>query len=269
MIETVEAVRILGEAEQGRTRPLRAAVETATGVREVYLKIPGQHLPVEGLVNEMLGSLLAGDLNLPTPQPYFVRIPPELLEALEGPTDIKARLADAPNTLFGSLDAGSTWRRWNTTDYVAAEVQGIAVQAFAFDAFVANPDRHPGNPNVMKSKGDGRVLLIDHENAFGYRMKLFPPFRPWELGNLAPMAVRGAESEHVFYGGLAGKPDLDFEGVERMWSRLSDIRFGEYDALLPMEWEAERPRLQEAITQLKQVRDRMPECLQELRRVLA
>ena len=72
VIESAVAVRFDGYVEQGRTGPLRVHVETENGdYVDVILKMAGPQLPLEGLANEMLGSLLAGDLNIPTPQPYF------------------------------------------------------------------------------------------------------------------------------------------------------------------------------------------------------
>lgn len=92
MIEFALAVRFDGYVEQGRTGPLRVHVETQNGVyADIILKISGPQLPIEGLANEMLGSVLAGDLNIPTPQPYFVRITPEFIESVED-FDLRARL---------------------------------------------------------------------------------------------------------------------------------------------------------------------------------
>lgn len=269
VIRTALATRVDGEVEQGRTRPLRCAVELADGEeRELYLKATGPELSVEGLCNEMLGSLLAGDLGLPTPEPFFVELTPELIDAVPSP-GLQSRLAAASPLAFGSTDAGSPWRRWNSTDRVTPDLAAQALKVLAFDAFIGNPDRSPPNPNLLTQKHGSGLLLIDHEVAFGVRIKLFPPVRPWQMGNLSPLSHRGTDAEHVFFTGLSGRADLPFEEVADAWATISDVRLGAYDATLPDAWADARPALTEAVTHIKVVRDRMAECILELRRVLA
>lgn len=87
MIEAAYAVRYDGEVEQGRTAPLRVHIETETGeMTDVILKATvTPHLSIEGLANEMLGALLAGDLGLPIPKPYFVTVHPSSLPVFRMP----------------------------------------------------------------------------------------------------------------------------------------------------------------------------------------
>lgn len=270
MIERAYAIRYDGRVEQGRTSPLRVHVDTEdrTGADTVLKATVEPHLGVEGLVNEMLGALLAGDLDLPTPKPYFVELSPEFIESVPD-DDVRHRLAAASPLAFASTDAGSQWRRWAAADRLAPESRSLALRILAFDAFTGNPDRSPSNPNLLINKAEPRMLLIDHECAFGIRMRLFPRLTPWVLGNLAPLSARGADSEHLFYAPLSGLADLDFEAVAEGWNGLSDARFGAYDALLPEEWEAVRPALTDALDHLRQIQANMDGCLAELRRVLA
>jgi len=270
VIETAYAVRYDGKVEQGRTSPLRVHVETEQGefVDLILKATVAPHLGVEGLMNEMLGSLLAGDLDLPTPQPFFVELSPDFISAVPD-LDVRSRLTEASPLAFGSKDAGAQWRRWNGTDHLVAENLDSALGILAFDAFVGNPDRSPRNPNLLKCKAGSGLLLIDHECAFGVRMRLFPPLAPWILGNLSHLAMRGAESEHLFQLPLAGRAGLDFAAISVKWGGLSDARFGAYDALLPGAWADARPALDGAIGYLKQLRERLPECMAELRRVIA
>lgn len=269
MIETAFAVRYDGEVEQGRTAPLRVHIETANGESaDVILKATvDPHLPVEGLANEMLGALLAGDLDLPIPKPYFVEVSPAFIESVPDAA-VRARLASASPLAFGSSDAGSQWRKWNSTDHLTAQNANLALRILAFDAFIGNPDRSPKNPNLLTNKSDPRLILIDHECAFGIRMKLFPRLTPWVIGNLAPLAERGSDSEHLFHLALAGRDALDFDLIRDGWDGLSDVRFGEYDALLPEPWDTARPAMQDAFTYFRELRNNMPACIAELRRIL-
>ncbi len=269
MIETAYAVRYDGEVEQGRTTPLRVHIETEAGeTADVILKATIEpHLSVEGLANEMLGALLAGDLDLPIPKPYFVEVSPAFIDSVPNGT-VRARLASASPLAFGSTDAGSQWRKWNSTDHLTAQNANLALRILAFDAFIGNPDRSPKNPNLLTNKADPRLILIDHECAFGIRMKLFPRLTPWVVGNLRPLADRGSDSEHLFHSALAGRAGLDFGPIEAGWNGLSDVRFGAYDALLPEPWESARPALQDAFTYFGELRNNMPACIAELRRIL-
>lgn len=269
MIETAVAVRFDGYVEQGRTGPLRVHVETAQGdSADVILKISGPELSVEGLANEMLGALLAGDLGIPTPQPLFVELTDDFVNSV-GDAALQAKLASACPLAFASTDVGSQWRKWNGTDHLATETQGLALSILAFDAIIGNPDRSPSNPNLLRCKTDDRMMVIDHECAFGFRMKLFPPVRPWQVGNLQPLTVRGADSEHLFQLALAGRLGLSFDTIREGWEGLTDVRFGAYDALLPDAWVSARPAIADALGHFRLVRENLAGCIAELSRILA
>jgi hypothetical protein len=269
VIETARAVRFSGKVEQGRTHPLRAFVETHDGseVQVVLKATDGRQFGVEGLANEMLGSLLAGDLGLPTPRPMFVELSSEFIAVIPD-DEIRARLGAACPLAFASTDAGSQWRRWEPIDRLGPDMHGLALRVLAFDAFIGNADRSPRNSNLLKHKTAGGLLLIDHETAFSFRFKLFPPVTPWRLGNLSPIGVIGADSEHLFFTPLHRRAGLDFDALIREWTDLSDVRLAAYDACLPDAWADARPAVSQAIGHLRTVRDRIEECVVELRRVL-
>jgi hypothetical protein len=267
MIRLATALRFDREAENGRTEPLRISVSTDDGVeQDVVMKIAeGVTVSIEGLANEMLGSLLAADLGLPVNEPFFVTLDDDFVQAVSEPT-VRKRLASACKVGFASRDAGRQWRRWITSDSVAASQTQTALAAFAFDAFIANNDRSPKNPNLLVRDIDWR--LIDHEAAFSFRMKIAPRCRPWEAGNLNLLRKAGADSEHVFASHLAGRKGLDFNDIATKWADLSDARVAQYGAMLPDEWDTVRPQIDEAIDHLKLVRDKIDLCIAELKRVL-
>lgn len=255
-------------ADNGRTEPVRVTVETDDGVEhEVVMKVSaGRECSEEGLMNEMLGSLLAADLELPVNEPFFVELDPDFVQSVVR-RDMKERLEKSCKIAFASKAAGEQWRRWMPSDKLVASQAQMAVGVMAFDGFVANSDRGPRNSNLLVRDTDWR--LIDHEAAFGFRMRLFPKCEPWKPGNLEMMSRYGHDSEHIFARQLSRRNDLDFERVRDLWSGLSDARLAQYDAILPDEWEATRPNLAEAIHHLKQVRDNIEACLKELERVLS
>lgn len=268
MIRRALPQRFDRETENGRTEPLRVSVVTDDDVEhEVVMKLSaGRECSVEGLMNEMLGSLLAADLGLPVNEPFFVELDTDFTQSVVR-TDIRDRMKNSCTVAFASEVAGSQWRRWIPSDKLASSQIEMATSVLAFDGFIANGDRSPRNSNLLVKDMSWR--LIDHESAFGFRMRLFPKCEPWKQGNLEMMKRYGQDSEHVFAKQLCGRRDLLFDRVRDLWSGLSDARFAQYDTILPTEWEECRPILAEAIRHLKQVRDNIEACLKELERVLS
>jgi hypothetical protein len=267
MIRLATPLRFDRKTENGRTEPLRITVSTDDGIeQDVVMKIAeGPQVTIENLANEMLGSLLAADLGLPLNEPFFVALDNDFIQAISEPT-VRNRLTAACKLGFASKDAGKQWRRWIATDRVASSQREVALATFAFDAFIANNDRSPKNPNLLVRGADWR--LIDHEAAFSFRMKIAPRCRPWQMGNLNLLRNCGADSEHVFAAHLAGRGELDFNYIATKWADLSDARVAQYGATLPEEWDTVRPQFDEAIDHLKLVRDRIDLCIAELKRVL-
>lgn len=256
------------QADTGRTKPLRIALATEDGEEcEAVLKVSvGIELGVEGLMNEVLGALVAADVGLPVPEPFFVELTAEFCDSVSIP-DVRARLQASCPIAFASRDTGKQWRSWNAADRVSVAQEGTALATMAFDAFIGNSDRSPGNPNLRVKDQDWR--LIDHESGFSFRLKLFPPCQPWTPGNLSGMMTIGARSEHVFASHLSGKGALSFGPIKAAWAGLSDARLAQYDAILPQEWEPARSPLTEALDHLRKVRDSIDPCLTELQRILS
>ncbi|RJT31902.1 hypothetical protein D3227_28110 [Mesorhizobium waimense] len=243
-------------------------METDDGVEhEVVMKVSsGRECSEEGLMNEMLGSLLAADLGLPVNEPFFVELDADFVQSVVR-SDIKDRLVRSCTVAFACKAAGEQWRRRVPSDRIVASQVEMAIGVMAFDGFAANGDRGPRNSNLLVKDTEWR--LIDHEAAFGFRMRLFPKCEPWKVGNLEIMRRYGQDSEHIFAKQLSKRDDLDFRHVRDFWSGLSDARLAQYDATLPEEWGATRPNLAEAILHLKQVRDNIDACLKELERILS
>lgn len=111
------------------------------------------------LLVESICSLMARDLNLPTPEPYLV-VMRENVCPIEGNPNIPA---------FGTVDAKSpSFRQYiNTSRLKDSEIIERLIEwrdfasTAAFDEFIANGDRHIGN--ILY---DGKKFsFIDHGNA--------------------------------------------------------------------------------------------------------
>jgi hypothetical protein len=154
-------------------------------------------LNLQQLVNELLAAVLGQELGLPVPNAYLGFAPNGTLCAKHLP------LANGSgHLLFVSEDVGTP----NLAQQVTAGgtfIEALLINAlrnwlklgqlYAFDAWIANTDRHPGN---LLIDGPTNVWLIDHGHAFtgpqwqphhldpilGYQHRL----SDWLTGQLSP-----------------------------------------------------------------------------------
>lgn len=267
MIRWGAPIRFDAQTSGGRSRPMRVAIETSDGKEhDVILKVSASlDIGVPGLMAEMLGSMLATDLGLPVNDPFLVDLTPEFAEAVE--PKVRSLLTESNPVGFASRAASHGWRLWDRhRDRVREPQRNRALEILSFDAFIGNDDRRPTNPNLLVRGDDW--LLIDHELAFQFR-RLLAPFEPWNQGQLNTIAHKGAPNEHLFALYLRGKPGLEFEAIRGAWEGLSEAHITEYEAALPPSWEVARADLRRALKHLRTVRDRIDDCLAELRRVLS
>lgn len=263
MIKRALAIRYDRPAESGRTQPLRVAVEVEDGREcEVFLKpsaAPG--LDIEGLANEALAVCVGGHVGVPCCEPFLVELTPEWIDSIaDAPT--REVLRRSNQLAFASMSAGEGWRPWLPGDVVTAERRDAALAVLALDAFAENPDRRPSNTNLLV-KGPA-LRAIDHEMMFRIRM-LLPRPTPWAVGGLNRLTEPDG---HVLALLLRGTQGLDFGPIRAAWSGLSDEVLDACEACLPVQWANAAEAVQGALTHLRNVRDRIDECLTEIGRVL-
>lgn len=229
MIPMLTATRFQRFMETGRTSPALCACvdETGRNCGEYVVKLRGAVESREaGLVNELLAARLANYFKLTTPEPAIVVIENELADliAREYPGR-KMALELSTGLNFGTrhLTGVSTW----PVDKAIPEEHFVtAIEIFAFDALLQNPDRRYDNPNLF-TRGDG-LLLFDHETAFSFVFAILPSGRPWEVDNELYL------TDHVFYRRLKSK-QIDLEGFVVNLMNLSDSVLEAIVAELPSE----------------------------------
>jgi hypothetical protein len=115
---------------------------------------------------EGLASMLAQQLGLLTPEPAAVQITAELAGAIQLTDSESARLL----TESEGLNFGSKYKAgvptWGADEPIPSELREPALEVFAFDCLIENPDRRRENPNVLV--GSSEIYLIDHEMAFSF-----------------------------------------------------------------------------------------------------
>jgi hypothetical protein len=238
-------------------------VETADGQEhEIFLKVSaGPELGIEGLANEALAACLAGDLGLPINEPFLVDLDQAWISTIPD-AGVRQLLQNSAPVGFGSKAAGAQWKLWSASDLVTVDRRPTALAILAFDAYIENDDRRPNNSNCLVKGSEFRI--IDHELAFRIRLKLFPRPEPWRQGYLERLV---GPDGHVFGAKLRGQ-DLDFAPLRAAWMDLPDERLAAYLSALPAEWDAATGAMEAALTHIRAVRDRMDDCLAELRRAL-
>ena len=133
-----------------------------------------------------------------------------------------------------------------------------AVNIFAFDALIQNPDRRTENPNLF-TQGDS-IYVYDHETSFSFLLALIKPDEPWNIEGETYLA------NHVFYRRLKSREiDLaDFE--ERLKSLDADV-LAEIREEVPEEWQHDDIDKIEA--HLTAIHDHAEEFIEQVRRRLA
>jgi hypothetical protein len=245
---------------------LRVTVEVDGGEQlDVFLKPSARpEVGIEGMANELLAACVAGHLELPVCEPIAVRMSPEWIGSIQD-VGLQQTLTRSCPIAFGSVAAGSGWRAWTEDDRIIGERRAAALGIFAFDMFSENRDRVVSNPNLL-IRGDS-FRIIDHELCFRIRQCLFPKPEPWQLGYLQGATQHGP-SGHVFGALLRGDRYLEYGPLRLAWTSLSDDALSDYGASIPNEWASATNAVEDALTHLRAVRDRIDECLAEVERAL-
>lgn len=261
MIKTLTAAEFRRGATNGRTKPLLVMCEDDDGKGyELFAKFSaGCDLKVTSLARELIAALLGIDLGLPVPTPCFVDVPEEWASVIPDlPT--RALVQSSASMAFGS-EYLQGYSVWNTGSSLTEPMLDVAASIFLFDGIIQNVDRRVGNSNCLV-RGE-RLGLIDHEAAFSVDGVL-GWIAPWKPGGMRYLV--GPEI-HIFFKELKRK-SLDFSSAERAWKSLSDERLKEYELAIPDQWAEARASIQSALKLIRDARDNIGGCLEEVQRVL-
>ncbi|WP_166415445.1 HipA family kinase [Cochlodiniinecator piscidefendens] len=263
MIERAQAVEFIRPADNGRTGPLILTCETLSGeMVELFCKFSaGCDQGVINLAREAVAACLARDLELPVPIPYFVEIAPEFSGIVTN-LDAAQRITRSVPLAFGSTRSNQ-FAVWASGNPISNSLQPTAAASLVFDGIIQNPDRRIDNPNCLV-KGD-EIRLIDHELAFAHKMILLWS-APWVVGGLQNLA--DGDARHIFFDQLSNK-DIDWDGIKKSWKDLPDARLEEYERAIPLEWGGASGSVKDALNLIRDARDNIDGCIDEVRRILA
>ncbi len=264
MLSEVIALDFMRSAPKGKTGPAVLTCETGDGTTvELVAKFSaGCEERTVNLARETIAACLAGDLGIPVPEPFLVRVPADFVSALPD-RDVRERVERSCPVAFGSKLVTGGYSEWNDADSLSETMVQVAGAAFAFDGIVQNPDRLRGqNANCLVRGAELR--FIDHELAFSHRL-ILGWIGPWVTGGFQHMTQgRG----HIFSAKLRHRV-IDYDAIKAAWNGLSDHRLEAYGEAIPSEWASAAADVHAALLLIREARDKIDECLDEMRRVLA
>ena len=263
MIRYVTATEYNRPTTVGRTGPSIVTCELEDGsFVEVVAKFSaGCEEGAIHLAREVVAASLAADLGLPVPEPFLVRIPAEWAQTISN-IEMRAKIERSSPIAFGSKLVTGQFSAWGTGNKISDIMLPTAAAIFAFDGIVQNPDRCLGNPNCLVRQDDLRIF--DHEFAFSHGLVLGWK-APWVIGGLHDFAAKG---NHIFREGLRGRA-IDFSPIRNAWANVLDEHVQHYMDSIPAEWTGVHQSVTRAIQLIRDARDNIGGCLDEIRRVLA
>jgi hypothetical protein len=262
MLEKVEATRFDRIMTKGRTMPLLMAADFSNGrsVELVGKFSHGGQIGAAGLAREAISAMLAADLGLPVPNPLLVAISDAFIETVPDP-QAATLLQQSLRVGFGSTKLPNGYVVWPDSNSVPRRMLGQAAEIFAFDALIQNGDRRPQNPN-LQFKGQ-EIAIYDHELAFIWEEVLFwKP--PWEAGGLDHIAK---PNQHVFFTAIKSQV-IDFSRFIGAWEAISNARLAQYQAALPVQWNAAADTIGKVLGLVRQLRDNIRPSMMEMQKVL-
>jgi hypothetical protein len=244
----------------GRTRPAILACEDSNGesAGEFVIKFRGGiDTGVAGLACELLASVLADELGLSTPAPAVVEIDQNTAALIQ-------KIAPALGTIvgnsvglnFASEVLQSGFSSWPVGKYIPLGLRQAALEVFAFDALIQNPDRKYSNPNLLSNGKE--LCLIDHELAFSFLYEIASSSDPWELSHRDFDFLK----EHVFYRQLKGQK-LELERFVGALNGLSDKSLVKMTDQLPSDWKTSA--VTRILDHLKTVRNHSKKFTEQLK----
>jgi hypothetical protein len=245
----------------GRTSPALCGCEDEAGNRidDFVVKLRGGlDNGQNGLLFELVASRLATHFGLTLPDPALVLVDAEFAELVASAQPQQAALMrNSIGLNFGSrLLVDGT--EWPVDRAIPHSMRQVALDIFAFDALIQNPDRRFSNQNLL-TRGDD-IFLFDHEIAFSFLLDIMPSQTPWRLDRQKYLA------DHVFYRRLRKKP-IELSRFMASLVALPEGAMREILAEVPAEWNNEvLARIEEHI---RMVSSHAIEFAEEIRRRLA
>ncbi len=261
MLSAATAVRFDRVMSKGKTQPclLACTLENGDEVELIAKFAAGCELKERALVAEAVTAMLAADLDLPVPEPFVIQLSPEFIETISD-TGTAEKAQAGPSACFGSKKLPPGFAIYPVEKPLPRTLILTAGEIFAFDHFIANPDRTVANPNLLFN---GREFAIyDHELAF-FTEGVLGYHAPWEEGGAQfpqglPAAVR-----HVFLEELRGE-EMDLNRLSGAFDIITDGRLEEYRQALPEGWVGDGASADRILGYIRELKEKLPLAIDQL-----
>lgn len=211
-----------------------------------------------GLVCELLGSRLATYFGIAVPEPALIMIEADFAELVASTETQRAGiLRNSVGLNFGCRLLNDV-TVWPIDRALPDAMLQAAVNVFAFDALIQNPDRRFDNQNLFTRGSD--VFAFDHELAFSFVLDILPAPEPWHLNGQSYL------TNHVFFRQLQSQR-INIDGFVAALGSLPGPNLDGMLSELPPAWNNED--VDRIERHLRVVSDRAGDFAEEIRRRLA
>jgi hypothetical protein len=261
MLHSLVATQFIRFMTTGRTAPLLCGCEDhqQKSVGEYVVKLRGSlERGNAGLLCELVGSRLAAHFGILVPEPALVEIDKVFADLVaDRHPEKRGSLRGSVGLNFGSkLLRGMT--TWPVDKAIPEGMWRCAVDVFAFDALIQNPDRRYSNPNLFTLGDD--IFVYDHEMSFSFLLDILPSDTPWILETQRYL------SDHAFFKRLKSK-EIDLDDFAERLRGLSDEAIAQIRTDVPQEWIDEG--LDRIENHLQKVRGHADQFIEQVKRRLS
>ena len=150
MLQRLTATQFERFMGSGKTSPALFTCEDSDGTHrgEYVVKLRGA-IGDSGSINEFLGNRLAAHFGIQVPDPAVVLLEHELALLVAGSRPEMASLVMSSVGMNYGTRALMGFITWPVDKRIPEELFQNAVDIFAFDALIQNPDRRRVNPNLF------------------------------------------------------------------------------------------------------------------------
>ncbi len=226
-VEALNGIRVLGT---GTTQPmLIRGVCTKTYEKSDYVLkyYNAPRMTVESSARELIAAFIARELELNVAEPAIINVSGDFVETLRGREGFKS----ASNSIginFGCKFVVGMMEFLKNQE-LSEKQFSEAERIFALDIFISNSDRRNDKQNMLT---DGeKVLIFDHEMAFGFVFDIIKNKTPWIISESDKTWIKN----HYFYHTLK-ENSHNFDKFVESFQVLDSNFWAKSDVLMPVDW---------------------------------
>jgi hypothetical protein len=180
---------------------------------------------------ELMASFIGMEVGMHIPEPAIVIIDQKFVDTLIG-QDTYLTASKSLGQNFGCkyiTGYSEALLKQQLSKKLLIEAQNV----YAFDAFITNSDRGHNVPPKLNMLTNGeKVLIFDHEIAFGFILELFKSKTPWIFTDKDLTFMR----KHHFYTSLNQDGTANFDQFINQMGFINEQFWNKAASLVPQDW---------------------------------